>query len=227
MNNLERSSLYQLTMVRFRLLAREPEAIFWIFIFPILLAAGLGIAFRNRPADVLPVAATTPQLTLALAADKGLNAAEMDEAAGRNALSTGSILLLAVAQPGGVVYEYDDTNPDARQARLLVDRAVQVAAGQRRQVESMLTGKLHSPGDIWRFGPPLADLLNDSGDVDPGKVEAARQAIVSDHPYVAPNPAAPASTVTAADKIDYDDNTPSFADLLKVAAHGSRGVTTE
>ena len=71
MNKLELSSLYQLTMARFRLLSREPEAIFWIFIFPILLAAGLGIAFRNRPPDVLPVAATTPQLTQALAADKG------------------------------------------------------------------------------------------------------------------------------------------------------------
>ena len=136
MNKLEFSSLYQLTMARFRLLAREPEAIFWIFIFPILLAAGLGIAFRNRPADVLPVAATTPQLTQALAADKGLNATEMDEAAGRHALSTGSILLLATARPDGVVYEYDDTNPDARQARLLVDRAVQVAAGQRDAVRA-------------------------------------------------------------------------------------------
>jgi hypothetical protein len=31
MNKLELSSLYQLTMVRFRLFLREPEAIFWIF----------------------------------------------------------------------------------------------------------------------------------------------------------------------------------------------------
>ena len=38
MNKLEQSSLYQLTSVRFRLILREPEAIFWIFIFPILLA---------------------------------------------------------------------------------------------------------------------------------------------------------------------------------------------
>ena len=45
---------------------REPEALFWVFVFPILLAAGLGIAFRNRPADVLPVAASTPQLAAAL-----------------------------------------------------------------------------------------------------------------------------------------------------------------
>ena len=72
MNRLEQSSLYQLTIVRFRLILREPEAIFWIFIFPILLAVGLGIAFRNRPADVLRVGATTGQLARALAEDKGL-----------------------------------------------------------------------------------------------------------------------------------------------------------
>ena len=131
MSNLNLGSLFQLTSIRFRLLLREPEAIFWIFIFPILLAGGLGIAFRNRPPDVLPVAATTPQLTQALAADKGLRATTMDEQTGVRALATGTILLLAFPEPGGVAYRYDDTNPDARAARLLVDRALQAAAGQR------------------------------------------------------------------------------------------------
>ena len=136
MSKLELSSLYQLTMVRFRLFLREPEAIFWIFIFPILLAAGLGIAFRNRPADVLQVGATTSQLTQALAADKGLKATTIDETAGTHALATGDILLLAIQNPDGVEYKYDDTNPDARAARLVADRAVQVAAGQREAVHS-------------------------------------------------------------------------------------------
>ncbi|HZP04750.1 MAG TPA: ABC transporter permease [Terracidiphilus sp.] len=134
MSKLELSSLYQLTMVRFRLVLREPEAIFWIFIFPILLAVGLGIAFRNRPADVLPVGATTTQLTQALAADAGLKATEMDEAAGTHALATGNILLLVVQAPNGVTYRYDDTNPDARNARLLADRAIQAAAGRHDPV---------------------------------------------------------------------------------------------
>ena len=134
MNSLELSSLYQLTMVRFRLLLREPEAIFWTFIFPILLAVGLGIAFRNRPADVLQVGATTTQLTQALNADKGLTAATLDESAGTQALATGSILLLAIQRPDGVAYKFDYTNPDARTARLLVDRAIQTAAGRREAV---------------------------------------------------------------------------------------------
>ncbi|MGA3136426.1 MAG: ABC transporter permease [Terracidiphilus sp.] len=136
MNKLEMSSLYQLTMVRFKLILREPEAIFWIFVFPILLAVGLGIAFRNRPADVLQVGATTPQLTQALAADKGLTAATMDEATGTRALATGGILLLAIQRPDGVAYKYDDTNPDARTARLVADGAIQTAAGRREAVHA-------------------------------------------------------------------------------------------
>jgi ABC-2 type transport system permease protein len=134
MSKLEQSSLYQLTMVRFRLFLREPEAIFWIFVFPILLAVGLGIAFRNRPADVFQVCATTPQLTQALAADKGLKAATMNDADGTRALATGSILLLVTKTPDGVSYKYDETNPDARTARMVADRAIQTAAGRPEAV---------------------------------------------------------------------------------------------
>jgi len=134
MNRLEFSSLYQLTMARFRLFLREPEAIFWIFVFPILLAVGLGIAFRNRPADVLQVGATTVQLTQALAVDKGLTAATMSEQEGTHELATGRILLLAIQKSDGVAYKYDDTNPDARLARLLADRAIQSAAGRKDAV---------------------------------------------------------------------------------------------
>jgi ABC-type multidrug transport system permease subunit len=70
-------------------------------------------------------------LTQALAADKGLTAATMDEAAGTRALATGSILLLAIQRPDGVAYKYDDTNPDARTARLVANQAIQAAAGRR------------------------------------------------------------------------------------------------
>ncbi len=136
MNKLTESSLVQLTVVRFLLILREPEAIFWIFIFPILLAVGLGIAFRNRPADVLQVGATTAQLTQAMAADKGLAATTLDEREGTHALAVGSILLLAIQKPDGVEYKYDDTNPDARTARLIVDRDLQAAAGRHDAVRA-------------------------------------------------------------------------------------------
>ncbi|SPE26304.1 conserved membrane hypothetical protein [Candidatus Sulfotelmatomonas gaucii] len=134
MSSLELSSLYQLTITRLKLTLREPEAIFWIFVFPIVLAVGLGIAFRNRPPEVLPVGATTPQLVQALAADSGLKANEMDEAAGLHAMATGQIVLLAIQAGDGVTYRYDETNPDARTARLLADRAIQRAAGRHDAV---------------------------------------------------------------------------------------------
>jgi hypothetical protein len=40
--------LTELTRARIRELTREPEAIFWVFVFPILLTAILGLAFRSR-----------------------------------------------------------------------------------------------------------------------------------------------------------------------------------
>src|SRR5215212_515738 len=71
------SSLWQLITVRFKEYTREPEALFWSFGFPILLAIGLGIAFRSKPADVVHVAVanTGPRsasLAEALRRDKGL-----------------------------------------------------------------------------------------------------------------------------------------------------------
>src|SRR6267142_7094479 len=49
------SSLRELSTVRLREFLREPEAVFWTFAFPMLLAIGLGIAFRNKPADIAHV----------------------------------------------------------------------------------------------------------------------------------------------------------------------------
>ena len=50
------SGFSHLLMARLKELKREPEVIFWIFVFPMLLALGLGIAFRHKPADVTSIA---------------------------------------------------------------------------------------------------------------------------------------------------------------------------
>ena len=45
--------LWELTLARIREFVREPEAVFWVFVFPVLLAVALGIAFRETgPATV-------------------------------------------------------------------------------------------------------------------------------------------------------------------------------
>lgn len=123
--------LVQLTLVRFREFWREPEALFWVFVFPILLAAGLGIAFRDRPPDVLRIAVVTPQLARSLRPEKLLDVEELSPSAADAALRAGKVALLVEPAPGGaVVYRYDDTNPEGRTARMLADRAIQRAAGR-------------------------------------------------------------------------------------------------
>jgi len=130
-NSFADHSLVQLTLVRFREFLREPEALFWVFAFPMLLAAGLGIAFRNRPAEVLRIAAVTPELAQSLRREKLLDVQQMELPSAQKSLRTGKVALIAEPGPGGaVVYFYDDTNPEGRAAHLLADQAIQRAAGR-------------------------------------------------------------------------------------------------
>src|ERR1700754_2076552 len=93
--------LVQLTLVRFREFLREPEALFWVFGFPLLLAAGLGLAFRNTPAAVLSIGVfgtdrAAFEQTPTLAVDPF---ATRDD--GLRALREGLIALLVERPPGG------------------------------------------------------------------------------------------------------------------------------
>ena len=139
----KRSSLVQLTLVRFREFIREPEAVFWTFIFPILLAAGLGIAFRQRGPDKLPVGvASTPNsatLIQSLTKDSTLVVESFSDSLGEKALRTGKIALLVVpsSRTDSVRYIYDKSRGDAANARVMVDRAIQVGAGQVSPVRSI------------------------------------------------------------------------------------------
>ena len=48
--------LLELTLARIREFVREPEAVFWVFVFPVLLAVALGIAFRETGPESVQVA---------------------------------------------------------------------------------------------------------------------------------------------------------------------------
>ena len=133
-------SLAQLTFVRFKEFLREPEAVFWTFAFPVILALGLGIAFRNKPADVIVVGVVggTPagdSVAAKLAAAAGLKVRVMSDDSASRALRTGEVALVAAANgAGGVEYRFDDTRPDGRSARAAIDDALQRAAGRRDPV---------------------------------------------------------------------------------------------
>ena len=47
--------LGQMVLARLREFYREPEAVFWVYGFPILMVVALGIAFRNKPVEQIRV----------------------------------------------------------------------------------------------------------------------------------------------------------------------------
>src|SRR5690348_2070856 len=119
-------------------LRREPEVIFWVFGFPILLALGLGIAFRNKPADVTSVvivsgAGSQHAISLIQGSTRksSIHADVLDEAAALRGFRLGKYDL--VVQPddhGGYEYRYDPARPESVLARALVDESLQNAAGR-------------------------------------------------------------------------------------------------
>jgi ABC-2 type transport system permease protein len=129
-----RPPLIELTIARTKEFMREPEAIFWVFAFPILLTMALGFAFREKPPDRIPVGVIdgprAKQRLAALAKSPALQPRVYSESAGREELRRGKISLL-VSGDAAPVYHFDPTRPEARAARLETDDALQSAAGRR------------------------------------------------------------------------------------------------
>lgn len=126
-------ALKELTSARVKEFLREPEAVFWVFLFPVLLAVVLGFAFREKPPDRIPVGVVSgpgaePAVT-ALSSSSALLPKAYPERQGYEALRTGKISLLVEPGPP-VVYHLDETRPDSRIARLAADDALQRAAGR-------------------------------------------------------------------------------------------------
>ncbi len=174
-------SLWQLITVRFKEYTREPEALFWSFGFPILLAIGLGIAFRSKPPDVVHVAVTNTgpraaAIAAAIRADRGLAVELLPADSAAAALRTGRVALVATPAGGdSVTYQFDDTRPDALTARLMVNDAVQRGGGRRdlvpvgerhirergsRYIDFVVPGLLGMTimgGGVWGLGYSIVD----------------------------------------------------------------------
>jgi ABC-2 type transport system permease protein len=129
-----RHPLVELTAVRLKEFLREPEAMFWVFAFPLLLTMALGYAFRQSGPEKIPVGiAEGPQAkarAAALAKSPALQARVYAVEEGREQVRRGKISLL-IEGDATPVYRFDPTRPDARTARLEVDDALQTASGRR------------------------------------------------------------------------------------------------
>ncbi len=129
----------QLTLCRFLEARREPEVIFWVFIFPILLAMGLGIAFRNRPPDKVIIALQenprARQFQSDLALNPSIQSEILSESNAARALRLGKVAMVVI--PGDPVqYRFDPTRPDSLMARSIIDSALQRAAGRQDPVKT-------------------------------------------------------------------------------------------
>ncbi len=123
--------LFQLVLARMREFVREPEVIFWVYGFPLILAVGLGYAFNNSrpPAPEIDIQATpgssradevAKQLTNELWRDP-LKVKIHTEAECEDRLLKGKAPLYLIPLETGVRYRYDETRAESVQARYWVE----------------------------------------------------------------------------------------------------------
>ena len=127
--------LVELTFMRVREFLREKEAVFWVFIFPVLMTFALGIAFRNTAPDktLVAIEAGTEQVSetanvLSRSPEISATVLSPDEAA--QALRSGKVSIVVKPVNDSFEYHFDPTRPESRTARLLVDDILQRGKGR-------------------------------------------------------------------------------------------------
>ena len=122
--------LIQLFLARLREHFREPEALFWVYGFPLIMAVGLGVAFMDREPEPVQVdvqrdegSSRGEELRRRLE-EAGLVVEAHDEEACRRRLRTGKTALFVVPSGDGVRYVFDRARPESQAARCEVDAVV-------------------------------------------------------------------------------------------------------
>src|SRR6185369_5482365 len=142
--------LVELTLTRMREFLREKEAVFWVFVFPVLMTFALGIAFRNTAPDKTLVAieagdakASETASILSRSPDIAATVLSPDEA--QRQLRSGKVAIIVKPVDNTFEYRFDPTRPESRTARLLVDDVLQRGKG-RADVVSVGEAKITEPG---------------------------------------------------------------------------------
>ena len=125
--------LVELTLCRFREFLREPEAVFWVFAFPVIMTCALGIAFRSRGSEPV-IAGVVEQagadaIVAALEQAGGFTLRRIPPDEVDRAVRDGRAPVVVV--PGSPpTYRFDQARAESQVARLAVDAALQRAAGR-------------------------------------------------------------------------------------------------
>jgi ABC-2 type transport system permease protein len=148
----ETHPLIELTAMRVREFLREKEAVFWVFVFPVLMTFALGIAFRNTAPDKTPVAieagaidSNVNEIAGVLSRSPEITATVLSPDKAAQALRSGKVSI--VVKPGNDSFEYhfDPTRPESRAARLIVDDVLQRGKG-RADVVKVGEATMTEPG---------------------------------------------------------------------------------
>ena len=123
--------LVELTLSRLREFWREPEALFWILVFPILMACALGVAFRAQGDEPIVVGVVGGEsgvaATLSQAAGVTVRTLPREQIA--RALQRAEVQVV-VEDGTPPTYHLDPTRAESRLARRTVDDLLQRAAGR-------------------------------------------------------------------------------------------------
>jgi len=125
--------LVELTLARLREIFREPEALFWAFVFPILMSVAMAMAFPSAGSVPVPVgvrqAAGADVVLKALLDSKAVAPRIVTAETESRALRDGEVDIVVV--PGTPPsYRFDPARAESRAARLVLDDALKRAAGR-------------------------------------------------------------------------------------------------
>jgi ABC-type multidrug transport system permease subunit len=142
LRNSRWSGFFHLISVRMKELRREPEVVFWMFVFPLLLSFGLGIAFRNKPADATsiairsgPYAENVLSLIQKSAQKDTIHAEIVDPDRAAQGLRLGKYdLVVEPISADAVQYDYDPARPESVLSHTEVNDALQASAGRKDAV---------------------------------------------------------------------------------------------